>query len=111
MSQSLSPLVGHDTDVIVPDIDSTASVSSKSSTLREAVRATVKEYFLKLEGATPHNFYDLFMAEIESPLLEIVLQYCRDNQSAAAKLLNISRGTLRKKMKLHGFLKDKKSSK
>jgi Fis family transcriptional regulator len=102
MNQPLSPPIGHDMDVITPDIDSTTSVSSKSGTLREAVRATVKEYFLKLDGATtPHNFYDLVMAEIESPLLEIVLQYCRDNQSAAAKLLNISRGALRKKMKLY----------
>ncbi|MBS0351155.1 MAG: hypothetical protein JSR33_08220 [Proteobacteria bacterium] len=104
----MSPPVGHDTDIIAPDVNSTDWASSKSDTLREAVRATVKEYFLKLEGATPHNFYELFMAEIESLLLEIMLQYCRNNQSAATKLLNISRGTLRKQMKRYGFLKEKK---
>ncbi len=98
MNQPLSPLVGHDTDIIAPDVNSADLVSSKSGTLREAVRATVKEYFLKLDGAMPNNFYELFLAEVELPLLEIVLQYCQDNQSTAAKLLNISRGTLRKNL-------------
>jgi Fis family transcriptional regulator len=108
MNQPLSPPVGHDTDVTAPDINATASVSSKSGILREAVRATVKEYFLKLDGAMPNNFYELFLTEVESPLLEMVLQYCRNNQSPAAKLLNISRGTLRKQMKRYGFLNEKK---
>lgn len=107
MSESLSPLIEQGADVIAPNVNSAASVSSKSVTLREAVRATVKEYFLRLDGATPQNFYELFMAEIESPLLEMVLQYSRNNQSLAAKMLSISRGTLRKKMKRYGYL-DKK---
>lgn len=101
MNQPLSPPIGHDTDIIAPEVNSTTSVSSKSGTLREAVRATVKEYFLRLDGATPQNFYELFLAEVESPLLEMVLQYSGKNQSTAVKLLNISRGTLRKKMKLY----------
>ncbi len=108
MSQPLSPLTEQDTDIITSDVNSAASISSKSGTLRDAVRAVAKEYFIKLEGVTPHNLYELFLAEMESPLLEIVLQYCRNNQSLAAKLLNMSRGTLRKKMALYGFLKDKK---
>ncbi len=108
MNQPVSPPVGHDTDIIAPEINSIASVSSKSGTLRDAVRATVREYFLKLDSALPNNVYELFLAEVESPLLEIVLQYCKNNQSTAAKLLNISRGTLRKKMKLHGLLENKK---
>jgi Fis family transcriptional regulator, factor for inversion stimulation protein len=108
MNQPLSPSIGHDTDIIAPEVNSTTSVSAKSGTLREAVRATVKEYFLKLDGATPYNLYELFLAEMESPLLEMVLQFCHDNQSLAAKLLNISRGTLRKKMAEYGFLKAKK---
>ena len=109
MSQLLAPFIEQDTDVITSqDINSTALPASKPSLLRDAVRATVREYFIKLEGATPHNFYELFLAEIESPLLEIVLQYTSQNQSTAAKLLNISRGTLRKKMQLYGLRKDKK---
>ena len=108
MNQPLSPPVESNIGVIAPDVNPTSPSPLKSGTLRDAVRATVKEYFIKLEGATPLNLYELFLAEIESPLLEIVLQYCHDNQSVAAKLLNISRGTLRKKMMLYGFLKTKK---
>ncbi len=105
MSQPLAPSIEQNTDVITSqDINSTALPASKPNLLRDAVRATVREYFIKLEGVTPHNFYELFLAEIESPLLEIVLQYNSQNQSTAAKLLNISRGTLRKKMKQYGFL-------
>ena len=108
MSEPLSPLIEQGTNVVAPNVNSAVPASSKSGTLREAVRATVKEYFLKLDGATPYNLYELFLAEMESPLLEMVLQFCHDNQSLAAKLLNISRGTLRKKMKRYGFLNEKK---
>ena len=102
MNQPLAPSIEQDTDVITNlDVNSTALPASKPNLLRDAVRATVREYFIKLDGATPHNFYELFLAEIESPLLEIVLQYTGQNQSTAAKMLNISRGTLRKKMKLY----------
>jgi Fis family transcriptional regulator len=109
MSQPLAPSIEQNTDVITNlDVHSTALPASEPSLLRDAVRATVKEYFIKLDGATPQNFYELFLTEIELPLLEIVLQYTGKNQSTAAKLLNISRGTLRKKMQLYGLLKDKK---
>lgn len=37
-------------------------------------------------------------------LLEIVLQYVGQNQSEAARILALSRGTLRKKMKQCGLL-------
>lgn len=55
MSQPLSPLTEQDTDVITSDVNSTASISSKSGTLRDAVRAAAKEYFIKLEGSTSAN--------------------------------------------------------
>ena len=84
------------------------TVSARTVTLRDSVRATVKEYFIKLDGAEPANVYELFLAEVESPLLEMVLQFVRDNQSEAARILKLSRGTLRKKMQQYGFLKSKK---
>ncbi len=71
MSQSLAPFIKQDTDVITNlDVNSTALPASKPSILREAVWVTVREYFIKLDSATPHNFYELFLTEIESPLLE-----------------------------------------
>jgi DNA-binding protein Fis len=81
MSQLSSPSIKQGTDAITANVHATVSESSKSTTLRDAVRETAKEYFLKMDGVTPSNVYELFIAEIEPPLLEIVLQYCRENQS------------------------------
>lgn len=107
MSQTLSP-VEYDTGVIAPNVNPASSPPSQSTTPRDTVRAVVKEYFLKLDGAKSTHFYELFLAEIELPLLEVVLRYTGDNQSAAARSLSISRGTLRKKMKKYGLLHKKK---
>jgi Fis family transcriptional regulator, factor for inversion stimulation protein len=54
----------------------------------------VREYFRKLDGTEPANVYELYLAEVELPLLEVVLQYTRENQSEAATMLKLSRGTL-----------------
>jgi Fis family transcriptional regulator, factor for inversion stimulation protein len=48
-----------------------------------------------------NNLYKLVLTEVEKPLLEIVLEYTNDNQSLAAKLLGISRNTLRKLINLY----------
>jgi Fis family transcriptional regulator len=38
------------------------------------------------------------MNEVERPMIESVLEHTQGNQSAAASILGISRGTLRKKL-------------
>lgn len=110
MNQIIEQPIEHDINTIAPDAHTGLSSLPKSATLRDSVRAALRDYFIRLEGVTPANLYELFLAEIESPLLEVVLKYSGDNQSAAARLLNISRGTLRKKMQLYGFLHPKKKN-
>jgi Fis family transcriptional regulator len=41
---------------------------------------------------------------VEAPLLEEVLRYTRNNQTKAAVLLGLNRGTLRKKLKQYDLL-------
>ena len=67
--------------------------------LKTHVEQAIKNYFSQLEGNSPSNLYELVLTEVESPLLEVVLRETRGNQTKAAKLLGISRGTLRKKLK------------
>lgn len=79
-----------------PELSSNASLS-----LRESVNSTLQQYITKLDGQTPANLYDLVLAEVEKPLMEMVLKLTNNNQSKAAIVLGISRGTLRKKMAIY----------
>ncbi len=77
--------------------------ASKPFSLRTSIQQAMQQYFAKLDGADPANLYEMFLEEVEKPLLEMVLQFTRGNQSRAAIVLGISRGTLRKKMKMYGL--------
>ena len=79
-----------------------APVSSQP-TLRESVNIAIKNYFDSLDGQTPSELYEMVLAEIEAPLLERVMEFTRGNQTKAAILLGLNRGTLRKKLKIYGL--------
>lgn len=72
--------------------------------LTVCVERSVDQYLKILDNPETANLYDLVLEQIEEPLLKRVLKYVRNNQVRAAKLLGISRGTLRKKMKKYGLL-------
>lgn len=67
--------------------------------LREAVDTFVRRYLDEMEGETGADFYNLVLQEVEAPLLQAVIDYTRGNQSRAAQLLGLNRGTLRKKLR------------
>lgn len=79
-------------------------VAHKNQPLHDSVRQALDNYFQQLKDQTPNNLYELVLAEVEVPLLEAVMEYTRGNQSRAAILLGLSRGTLRKKLKIYGML-------
>ena len=56
-------------------------------------------YFANLNGDQPGDLYDLVMGEVERPLFKAVMDFTHGNQSQAAGILGINRGTLRKKLK------------
>jgi Fis family transcriptional regulator len=63
------------------------------------------KYFDDLGDAQlTHNLYELVLREVEAPLMEAVLKHTDGNQSEAATMLGLNRGTLRKKMKQYGLL-------
>lgn len=67
--------------------------------LSGSVIQCVQKYFSELKGADPVNLYDFVLEEIETPLLRAVMEHCKYNQSRAADILGISRGTLRTKLR------------
>jgi Fis family transcriptional regulator len=48
------------------------------------------------------------MQLVEKPLLEITLTHTRGNQTKAAEILGLNRGTLRTKLKAHGIIVSEK---
>ncbi len=66
--------------------------------LRECVRTAVRAYLRNMAGHEVQGLFRLVMDEVERPLIETVLESTNNNQSVAARILGISRSTLRKKL-------------
>jgi Fis family transcriptional regulator len=75
----------------------------KTKPLNGSVSDALDNYFTNLDGHEPDDLYQLFMGEVERPLLERVLKYTNGNQTRAAAVLGINRGTLRKKLIQYGL--------
>ncbi len=82
----------------------TINSSGKTVTLRDNVEVALKNYLAQLDGAPVTEVYQLVLSEVEAPLLEQVMKYTRNNQTKAATMLGLNRGTLRKKLKQYGLL-------
>jgi Fis family transcriptional regulator len=82
----------------------TLARTDEDDTLRNCVRRSLTDYFANLEGEEVNNVYQTVLAEMEIPLLEKVLEHTRGNQTRAAEMLGLNRGTLRKKLKQYGLL-------
>lgn len=77
----------------------TANGTIKPQLLRDAVKRAVTNFFAQLDGQEAQEVYEMVLSEVEAPLLDIIMQHTRGNQTRAANMLGINRGTLRKKLK------------
>ena len=80
--------------------------NGKRTSLRQSVRQAVRAYLDELDGEPGSDVYQMVLAEVEAPLLEEIMRYTRQNQTRASQMLGLNRGTLRKKLKQYGLLKD-----
>lgn len=71
--------------------------------LRSHAEEALHAYFRSLNGHRPARLYELVMREVELPLFKSVMDYAEGNQSRAATILGINRGTLRKKLREYGL--------
>ncbi|MCK5893889.1 MAG: DNA-binding transcriptional regulator Fis [Endozoicomonadaceae bacterium] len=74
-----------------------------TQTMRDSVEKAMNNYFAHLEGQEVTNVYEMVLSEVEAPLLETVMTYVNSNQTRAASMLGMNRGTLRKKLKQYGL--------
>lgn len=85
-------------------LNKAGQLAQPETPLREMVKRAWDNYITQLAGEEPSDIYDMFIEQIELPLLLAVMAYTGNNQSRAAKITGLSRGTLRKKLKLYGLL-------
>jgi Fis family transcriptional regulator len=78
-------------------------VNGRAVPLRSLTEQALDTYFASLNGHAPGRLYDLVLREVEEPLFRAVLDYSAGNQSRAADILGINRGTLRKKLRVYGI--------
>ena len=74
------------------------AVSNRNHSLGALTDDALRGYLTTLNGHRPADLYKLVMSEVEKPLFRAVLEYAGGNQSEAADILGINRGTLRKKL-------------
>ena len=69
-----------------------------SNEIVRSVDRSLEEYFKRLDGETPTGVYDMVIGHVERALLASVLERAGNNQTQAADILGMSRGTLRAKL-------------
>lgn len=77
-----------------------AMESRIENSLREHVLQALERYFSHVGGTEePLGVHNLVLEEVESALYEAIMKFTKGNQSKAAVLMGVSRGTLRTKLK------------
>ena len=79
--------------------------------LRDSASEAIRHFLETLDGEACSELYDMVMHQVEEPLFEAVLDYTQHNQSHAAAMLGLNRGTLRKKLRQHGLLAESEPQK
>lgn len=92
------------TNILEKPKTSSFELTQKNQPLHDSVRQALENYLGQVKGQLPTNLYELILAEVEAPLMVAVMEYTKNNQSRAAIVLGLSRGTLRKKLKQYGLL-------
>jgi len=72
--------------------------------LRDSASEAIGHFLKTLDGEPCSELYDMVLHQVEEPLFKAVLDYTHHNQSHAAAMLGLSRGTLRKELRQHGLL-------
>ena len=87
----------------VPNFDSKDMIDNTTN-IRDTVALCLQQYLEQVDGQKVTDLYDFVLTQVEPPMLEAVLDHTRGNQSKAAEVLGLNRGTLRKKLKRYNLL-------
>ncbi len=71
---------------------------NQTTPLRQNVQQAIRRYLEDMGHCQTDSLYQTLLAEVEPPLIEEVLRYTHGNQSQTARILGITRNTLRTKL-------------
>ncbi len=78
--------------------------TTETPPLESAIIDLVQQYFATVDGHGESGFlHAKLISRVERELLSQVLDHTDNNQSQSARILGLSRTTLRKKMQEHGL--------
>lgn len=80
------------------DAPSSSQIINQEPGLQDLVYKLVARFLTENKTKSIDALYDMILSEVEPPLLQAVMEKRRGNQLQAAKMLGISRGTIRKKL-------------
>ena len=104
MTDHLSTYASTDSSKNMNNSNSSTAVAAPTAPLHIHVERAVREYFMALEDEIPTDLYELILMQVELPLLTVVLEQTRGNQTKCAQILGLNRGTLRKKLKTYNLM-------
>ena len=73
-------------------------VAEAAIPIRKNVQSAIRRYLEDMGSSQPECLYRTLMAEVEPPLIEEVLRFTQGNQSQTARILGMTRNTLRAKL-------------
>ena len=62
-------------------------------TLKQCVSEALEEYLSQVDPEHISELYNMVLGEVEAPMLAVVMKHARSNQSKAAAMLGLNRGT------------------
>ncbi|HIG88447.1 helix-turn-helix domain-containing protein [Candidatus Thioglobus sp.] len=72
-----------------------------STDLPACINAKLDRYFEQLNGESTSGVFKMVLQETELATIKFVLDRVEQNQSEAARILGMNRGTLKKKIELY----------
>lgn len=89
----------------IGNIEQTTSESSTPpAPLRESAHIAIRHFLSQLADQPATGLFDIVVAQVEEPLLREIMAFTQNNQSKAAAMLGLNRGTLRKKLRQYSLL-------
>jgi Fis family transcriptional regulator len=92
-----------DDDLVPASLQLRVHQADRADPLGKCVQEAMETYLQNMDGHTVTDLYRLVIDEVERPLFETVVRHAEGNLTQAARMLGLTRSTLRKRLADHGI--------